>query len=64
MTNNARSKIIAQGIENLRQYGYHHVDEQNILTDEIYSKFFKSMLESNLGRGHDELINSIITDIK
>lgn len=45
--------LISAGVKNLKEYGYPNVDEQNILTDPIYSAFFRSMLESNKGHGVD-----------
>jgi len=41
--------LIAAGVSNLKEFGYKDVDSQNILTDSIYSAFFKSMLEDNKG---------------
>ncbi len=46
-----RDKLIEAGVENLHQYGYPKCDAQNILTDEIYSAFFDSMLRDNIGYG-------------
>lgn len=44
-----RKSLIAAGVKNLREYGYPDCTESNILTDRIYSAFFKSMLGDNLG---------------
>jgi hypothetical protein len=38
------NKLIQNGIKNLKEFGYPLVNEKNILTDIIYSKFFSSML--------------------
>jgi len=59
-----REKIIANGVKNLREFGYPNVNEQNIFTDIIYRQFFKRMLEDNIGFGHDKLINEMISEIK
>lgn len=40
-----RDKLIAAGVRNLKQYGYPKVDKDKILTDMIYSAFFRGMLE-------------------
>lgn len=44
-----KQKIIAVGVANLKEFGYPNVDSENILTDKIYSAFFRSLLEGNLG---------------
>lgn len=44
-----RKKLIQAGIRNLKEYGYPDVDDENIITDMIYSAFFSSMLSDNLG---------------
>jgi hypothetical protein len=64
MTENMRTVIINQGVKNLKEYGYPNVDEKNILTDMIYSAFFKQMLNNNRGLGHDEVINELLTEIE
>lgn len=43
--NQLRDQLISAGVRNLQKYGYPSVDKDNILTDEIYSAFFRSMLE-------------------
>lgn len=53
-------KIIAKGVRNLQEFGYPDVTPENILTDEIYSTFFKSMLEENLGGPFDKEITLIL----
>lgn len=58
-----RDKLIAAGVRNLKEYGYPAVDAENILTDEIYSGFFKSMLEDNLGQGFDTEINGLLASL-
>jgi len=53
------AKMIAAGVRNLHSYGYPHCTAENIFTDEVYSAFFKSMLESNKGQGFDDEIKLI-----
>lgn len=57
-------QIILRGVQNLKEYGYQNVDEKNIITDRIYSAFFLSMLEDNLGKGADEQITALIEKVK
>ncbi len=58
-----RKKLIESGVRNLREFGYPDVDTENILTDMIYSRFFKSMLEDNLGKGFDNEIHALLSEI-
>lgn len=37
--------LIKNGIKNLKEYGFPQVNQENIITDMIYSGFFKSMLK-------------------
>lgn len=55
--------LIAAGVKNLKEYGYPHVTVENILTDTIYSAFFKSMLEDNKGKGVDTAIKGLLDAI-
>lgn len=57
-------KLIAAGVRNLKEYGYPSVTAENILTDRIYSAFFKSMLEDNKGKGVDAEIDALLTRIE
>lgn len=43
-----RGQLLKAGVKNLKEFGYPTVDEDNILTDMIYSGFFKSMLEETI----------------
>jgi hypothetical protein len=56
-----RSKLISAGVKNMREFGYEYADEQNILTDEVYSKFFVSMLKEN--KGHSASIDAVIDEL-
>lgn len=48
-----RGAILRAGVRNLKEFGYANVTEQNILTDYVFSQFFKGMLEDeeNDGKG-------------
>ena len=49
--NTIREKLIAAGVKNLHEFGYPQCNADNILTDEIFASFFKSMLDDNKGHG-------------
>jgi hypothetical protein len=59
-----RDKLLANGVRNLKEFGYPAATKENILTDRIYSAFFKSMLEDNMGKGADEAIKALLAEIK
>ena len=46
-----RDKLLAAGVRNLKEFGYPGVTTENILTDSVYSAFFRSMLEEHSGVG-------------
>lgn len=56
-----RKALIRGGVNNLGEYGYPGVRPENILTDPIYSAFFKSMLEENLGKRDD--LDAVIREL-
>lgn len=64
-TEQVKEKLIAAGVKNLKEFGYPHVTPENILTDEVYKEFFRSMLEDNKGqagiidRAKEELLKSL-----
>ena len=60
-----REKLLQAGVRNLREFGYPACNDQNILTDMIYSRFFESMLQENKGHGReiDDTINGLLKDI-
>jgi hypothetical protein len=67
MTNEKiKEHLIRAGIKNLKEFGYPNVTEENILTDDVYKLFFKSMLEDNKGNGKqiDEVINELLLVIE
>ena len=61
-----REQLIAAGVRNLKEFGYPSCNEQNILTDYVYSSFFKSMLTDNLGHGdgQDGVINNLLVELE
>ena len=64
--NDFRNNLIRAGVRNLKEFGYPFVNEFNILTDEVYSKFFASMLAENKGHsvGIDQAIDGLLAEIK
>lgn len=44
---NLRNQLITAGVRNLKEFGYPEVNGDNIITDHIYSVFFRRMLEEN-----------------
>jgi len=60
-----KEKLLSAGVKILKEFGYPKADTKNILTDEVYKEFFKSMLEDNKGNGSqidsaiDELLMSV-----
>ena len=63
MSSIIRGKLIAAGVRNLKEYGYPSVTPANILTDYVFSSFFKSMLEDNKGKGADKAIDALLAEI-
>ncbi len=64
---NIRSKLIENGVKNLQEYGYPACDKDSILTDQIYSAFFASMLKDNIGAANDEtdlVISELLAEIE
>ena len=59
-----KEQLIAEGIKRLKEFGYSDVNEDNIFTHFIYSRFFKSMLKENKGEGYDGVIDELINEIK
>ena len=57
-----KDKLIAAGVQNLRNYGYPRCNKDNILTDQIYKEFFISMLKDNKGYGSlsDKAIDELL----
>jgi hypothetical protein len=63
MPNDMRSKLIDAGVRNLREFGYPMANKNNILTDDVFKRFFVSMLRDNLGKGADDAINGLLTEL-
>jgi len=59
-----REMLLSAGVRNLKEFGYPDVSTTNILTDEIYSRFFAKMLEENRGRGVDLTITELLSEIE
>lgn len=57
--------LLRAGVKNLRTFGYPHVDEQNIMTDEVYAAFFRSMLKDSKGTSAvvDHVVDALIQRI-
>ena len=60
--------LLGAGVSNLKEYGYQNVTKENILTDDIFSAFFKSSLNDNKGsqnsnRQIDGVIDELIMQI-
>lgn len=52
--------LIKAGVRTLQEFGYEHCTAENIMTDEVYRQFFRSMLKDNLGQGYDAQINTLL----
>lgn len=61
-----KKSLISAGIKNLKEFGYPFVTDENILSDIIYSSFFKNMLSDNKGHlSHiDPIIDEMIAEIE
>ena len=55
-----KSKLIAAGVKNLREFGYPQCNENNILTDEVYSEFFREMLNSK--KVTEQILTPLLTN--
>ena len=62
----SRQNLIKAGVRNLQEFGYTSVNEKNILTDEMFKKFFVSMLRDNMGfrSDIDKTINSLLKELE
>lgn len=65
MNGNIRQHIIENAVKNMHDFGYEHATKDNIFTDEVYRKFFRSMIKSNLGSGAtvDEVLNCLLREL-
>ena len=48
MTSATKARLITAGVMRLREFGYPQVSRENIMTDAVYSQFFKTMLEGTI----------------
>jgi hypothetical protein len=60
---NIKKSIVVSGVKNLKEYGYSEVTEDNIITDVVYSGFFKSMLKDNLGQSGNGAVEEVIQEL-
>lgn len=44
------SVIVKRAVDSLKEFGYPHVNNENIFTDDVYKMIFHNMLKEN--RGH------------
>lgn len=61
-----KTHLLNAGVKNLKEFGYPEVNSENILTDDVYSEFFKNMLNENKGHSQsiDDVINELIKEIE
>ena len=52
-------QLLESGVKNLKEFGYPTVTIENILTDDVFKLFFKSMLEETKENCHN---NKIVLD--
>lgn len=58
-----RDQLIDAGVKNLREFGYPMANKNNILTDDVFKRFFVSMLRDNFGQGADDAINGLLKEL-
>lgn len=58
-----QKQIIKNGVKNLREFGYPSVNEENILTDMVYSAIFKNSLNDNRGQSPNADVTEAIDDL-
>lgn len=47
-------ELITLGVKKIKKFGYIHVNEQNILSDEVYKVFFERILHERLKMNREE----------
>lgn len=57
-----RLRLIESGVNNLKEFGYPYANQNNILTDLVYSQMFNSMLNENIG--HSDIVDEVIKELK
>jgi len=55
--------ILKNGVKALNEYGYTTVDTENILTDSVFSGFFRSMLNDTVGCAPNPNIETALTEL-
>lgn len=63
---NIKETLLKSGVKALKDYGYPDVDTDNIITDLIYSAFFKEMLIGTKGKRSDidKEVDNLLKEIK
>ncbi len=62
-----RKQLIDSGVKNLKTFGYPDCAPDNIMTDQIYSAFFLSILKDNIGKYGpkvDDELSMLILEIR
>lgn len=61
-----RDGLLEAGVRNLKEFGYEGANKTNIVTDKVYSEFFKKMLEDDDSSRPDivEVRNELLSQIK
>lgn len=54
--------LLRAGVSNLKEFGYPSVDEYNIITDLVFSRFFDRMLEEH--KGNETEVSWLRAEIK
>ena len=57
-----RQKLLESGVKSLKEFGYPGVDIENILTDEVYSQFFRGLLDDAMG--NDDTLDGVIDGLR
>lgn len=58
-----RDTVLASGVKSLRRYGYRSCTEENIMTDMVYSAFFKTLLEKTIEECESSCLQAVY-DVK
>lgn len=59
-----KERIIENGVDNLKEFGYPTVDQNNILTDRIFARFFLSMLNDKVNQVNNKDVTDVIEQLK
>ena len=58
-----RDTVLVSGVKSLRKYGYRSCTEENIMTDMVYSAFFKTLLEKTIEECESSCLQAVY-DVK